>query len=211
MTAHTARHTLGAGSLRRTARWLALAAAFGASTSQAGVGAYGTIHLHGGTLTVPGTIANAQVFADGGGTVRGDGSVQGPLWLVTAGTLAPGAPGSAGTLLGGDLDWQSGGGIRYRLGADDANSDHLDLSGMLVKNGSGSFAFAFGDGATPPTLGATYTLLRFAGQSGFAEADFSYSYSGAAPALVGQFQLTSTALLFHVTSLPVGLQSFEVE
>ncbi len=198
--------------LRRPAACaLGLAAALVGTAAQAGAVSGGVIHLNGGTLTVPGTLANAQVIADGGGTLRGDGAVLGAVWLATAGTLAPGAAASAGTLFGAELDWAGGGAVRHRLGNGDAASDHLDLSGTLVKNGSGSYAFAFGDAATPPVPGATYTLMRFSAQSGFSAADFSYSYSGAAPSLVGEFQLTPTALLFHVTSLPVGLQSFDVE
>ena len=80
------------------------------------------------------------------------------------------------------------------------------LAGMLVL-----YLFAFDDADTLPTAGTTYTLMSFAAQSGFSASDFSYSYSGAAPALNGEFVLTDGALLFHVTSLPVGLQSFTVD
>lgn len=175
-------------------------------------GAAATLRIGGGTLYVPGTIANADVLAEGG-TLAGDGSVLGAVVLGTGGALAPGPLAGAGTISAASLNWQSGAGVRHRLGSGDVDSDHTALSGTLTRAGSssGAYLFAFDDADTLPTAGTTYTLMSFAAQSGFSASDFSYSYSGAAPALNGEFMLTDGALLFHVTSLPVGLQSFSVD
>lgn len=175
---------------------------------QAGTAA--TLRIGGGTLYVPGTIAHAEVRAEGG-TLAGDGSVLGAVVLGTGGALAPGPLAGAGTISATSLNWQPGAGVRHRLGSGDADSDHTALSGTLTRAGSGAYLFAFDDADTLPTAGTTYTLMSFAAQSGFSASDFSYSYSGAAPALNGEFMLTDGALLFHVTSLPVGLQSFSVD
>ncbi|HUD41072.1 MAG TPA: hypothetical protein VMR06_03645 [Dokdonella sp.] len=179
-----------------------------AGAAQAGTAAM--LRIGGGTLYVPATIANADVLAEGG-TLAGDGSVLGAVVLGTGGALAPGPAAGAGTISAAALTWQPGAGVRHRLGSGDADSDHTALSGTLTRNGSGAYLFAFDDADTLPTAGATYTLMSFAAQSGFSASDFSYSYSGAAPALNGEFMLTDGALLFHVTSLPVGLQSFSVD
>lgn len=211
MTIRCARHADNARGLARGAGpWLILAGALCAATAQAGV-ITASIHLNGGTLIVPGTIANADVYADGGGTLRGTGNILGTVRLTNPGTMAPGGTAAIGTLGASNLEWQASGVVSHRLGADDASSDHLVLGGVLVKTGAAPHAFVFGDGAAPPVTGTTYTLMTFTSQVGFSIADFSYSYIGAAPSLVGQFQLTPTALLFAVNGTPVGLQSFEVE
>ncbi|MGN6519731.1 MAG: hypothetical protein ACTHK2_09940 [Dokdonella sp.] len=75
----------------------------------------------------------------------------------------------------------------------------------------GSYAFHFSDGATPPSAGATYTLIRYASQSGFSAADFSYVCTGSANALVGEFRLDPDALHFVVISTPVELRWFEID
>ncbi len=85
------------------------------------------------------------------------------------------------------------------------------MSGALSRQGSGAFEFRFGDGATPPSPGTTYTLVTFASQSGFSASDFTYVYTGSADALIGEFRLDADALRFTVISTPVELQSFEVD
>lgn len=183
-------------------------AAIAASTAHAGT--LGTISLGGGSLYLPGTISNAQILTQGG-TLAGDGVVEGPVSLDAGGTLAPGASASAGVISADSLVWQANGVVHHRLGANDGDSDHTDLSGALTRNGAGAYHFDFSDADVPPVPGASYTLMTFASQSGFSAADFDYGYAGANEDLVGEFQLNATSLVFHVISTPIELQSFDVD
>jgi hypothetical protein len=171
----------------------------------------GTITVPTGSLRVDGTIDGAGIVVSGSGIGAGTGSIAGDITLAAGGTLAPGGASAVGALDAIGLAWQAGGAIAFRLGANDAASDQLILSGPLSRQGAGSFEFRFADGATPPTAGATYTLIRYASQNGFSATDFSYAYTGSASALVGQFRLDPDALRFVVISTPVELQSFEID
>jgi T5SS/PEP-CTERM-associated repeat protein/autotransporter-associated beta strand protein len=168
----------------------------------------GATTVSAGTLIVQGTLGNTPTSVASGATLGGNGSIGGPVTLQNRGTVAPGV--GVGTLSAASLDWISGGEIAFDLGANDAGSDHLALTTSLTKRSAGTYRFAFTDGAAPPTIG-TYTLVTFTSSSGFVAGDFTYVYSGALTRLGGTFELTSTALLFHVGSLPVELQSFSVE
>lgn len=191
----------------RAAAAIALAATFAGA---AHAGTLGSISLGGGTLYLPGTISNAQVLTQGG-TLAGDGVVEGPVSLDANGTLAPGATAAAGTISADSLTWQPNGVVHHRLGANDGGSDHTDLSGALTRSGTGTYHFNFTDANVPPVPGASYTLMTFASQTGFSASDFDYSYTGANDDLVGEFQLNATSLVFHVISTPVELQRFEVD
>ena len=139
------------------------------------------------------------------------GVVEGPVSLDANGTLAPGASATAGTIAADSLAWQANGVVHHRLGANDGDSDHTELSGALTRSGAGTYHFNFSDADMAPVPGASYTLMTFASQSGFSAADFDYSYAGANEDLVGEFQLNATSLVFHVISTPVELQSFDVD
>ncbi|MEO6687899.1 MAG: hypothetical protein ABIS07_04175 [Dokdonella sp.] len=164
----------------------------------------------GGSVIVNGTLGNTAVTVSNSGILGGNGTIGGDVALTATGVVAPGSSGAVGELDGGAFSWQAGGGIAFQLGVNDAASDHLQFLGSMVKQGAGAFQFQFADGATPPTAGATYTLITFANQSGFNVSDFSYAYTGSQPALIGQFQLSPNALMFKVISTPVELQSFDV-
>ncbi|MBA8885198.1 hypothetical protein [Dokdonella fugitiva] len=189
--------------LRATALLLLAAAA--------GTACAGTIVVPAGSLRDDGAISGAGVTISGSGVGAGTGSIADDLTLAAGGTLAPGGASAVGVLDAIGLTWQAGGRVAMRLGANDAASDQLILSGALTRQGTGSFAFDFSDGATPPSAGATYTLIRYASQSGFDAADFSYVYTGSASALVGEFRLDPDALRFVVISTPVELQSFGID
>jgi len=205
-TMHTRFDHIAAKRLR-VATAVAIAATFAGA---AHAGTLGTISLGGGTLYLPGTISNAQILTQGG-TLAGDGVVEGPVSLDANGTLAPGAIATAGVISADSLLWQPDGVVHHRLGANDGDSDHTDLSGALTRSGTGAYHFDFSDAAVPPVPGASYTLMTFASQSGFSASDFDYSYAGANDDLVGEFQLNATSLVFHVISTPVELQSFDVD
>lgn len=171
----------------------------------------GTTRVPAGALQLDGTLANSSVEVTGSGRLGGDGVVGGEVTLGAGGTIAPGRLGAIGELGADALAWQGGGGIAFQLGVDDLDSDRIALSGALARQGAGTFEFHFDDGSAPPTAGTTYTLVTYASQAGFSAADFSYSYSGDAPTLIGEFRLDPDALRFVVISTPVTLQSFSVD
>jgi T5SS/PEP-CTERM-associated repeat protein/autotransporter-associated beta strand protein len=168
----------------------------------------GPTSVSGGALIVEGSLGNTSTSVTSGATLAGNGSIGGPVGLHSGGTIAPGN--LVGTLNATSLDWNGDGVMTFALGADDADSDRLALSGALSKQGSGSYRFDFSDAAVPPVL-RTYTLITFTSSSGFSAGDFNYSYTGTLLGLAGTFELTPTALLFHVSSLPVELQLFSVD
>ncbi len=101
-----------------------VAVAFAAGAAHAGT--LGTISLGGGTLYLPGTISNAQVLTQGG-TLAGDGIVEGPVSLDANGSLAPGATATAGTISADSLIWQPDGVVHHRLGANDSGSPEVTV------------------------------------------------------------------------------------
>ena len=171
----------------------------------------GTTLIPTGALQLDGSLANSTVEVSGTGRLGGEGVVGGEVTLGAGGIIAPGRVGAVGELGADALTWQGGGAIAFQLGADDIDSDRIALSGALTHQGAGTFEFRFDDGAAPPTAGTTYTLVTYASQAGFSAADFIYSYSGSAPALIGEFRLDPDALRFVVISTPVELQSFSVD
>jgi len=188
---------------------LAVTQAGTGTTELAGVHTYtGATDVSAGTLLVTGSLGNTATTVEKAGVLAGDGSISGAVELMSGGTISPGN--DVGTLSAGALHWNAGGSFDFQLGADEANSDYLELTSALTKSGSGTYQFHFRDGNAPPTL-TTYTLITFAASHGFSASDFSFTYSGANPSLHGTFELTPTALLFHVASLPVRLQDFSVE
>jgi autotransporter-associated beta strand protein len=164
--------------------------------------------VNAGTLQVDGSIGDATV--NGGSTLSGTGTVAN-VTLNSAGIIAPGD--SPGALHGTSLAWNGGGSFNFQLGATNStiDSDQFALTGTLTKGSAGTFMFHFSDGNGAPTLGTTYTLITFTSNAGFVVGDFSFDYSGANAGLTGNFVLTSTALQFAPTALPVRLQSFEVD
>lgn len=146
----------------------------------------------GGTLQVDGTVGAVAVNA--GGTLGGTGTV-GAITLA-GGAVAPGN--SPGTLTGASLAWNGGSGFNFELGSAPAQSDLLVLTGALSKAGGSGFVFHFADGGGTPQVGTTYPLIQFASQSGFAESDFSFDYSGSTGGLRGHFSLSANQLDFVV-------------
>lgn len=193
------------------ARRRAHALATTAFVACAGLAHAGTTQVPAGSFQLDGNLAGSSVEVSGTGRFGGDGVVGGEVTLAAGGTLAPGRQAIVGELGADALAWSGGGGITIRLGADDSVSDHIALNGALTREGAGNWAFRFDDGSTPPTAGMTYTLITYASQAGFSADDFSYTYVGSAPDLIGQFRLDPDALRFVVISTPVELQSFSID
>lgn len=201
-------HRVGGGLLLAVGT-LACALAQAQPTDPAGVA--GTTSINGGALFVNGAIDNTLVRVSNGGRLGGDGVIGGTIVLEDAGMILPGDDANVGELDASAMEWQAGGSFAFQLGVDDGGSDHLAVLGSLDKSGVGSFAFEFRDGLTQPSAGTTYTLIDYASVNGFDVGDFSYTYTGSVPDLVGVFNLTPTALLFTVQSTPVDLQSFRID
>jgi autotransporter-associated beta strand protein len=150
-----------------------------------------------GVLDVAGDTTGVTVNT--GGTLSGTGIVDG-ITLNFGGTVAPG--GEPGTLDSGVMNWNGGGSAQFALGPTAAQSDRLVLSAALGKGSAGTYAFVFGDAATPPVPGLAYTLITFASTT-FAPADFTFSYAGTGPeaSMSGSFGLDATALTFTPTAV----------
>lgn len=147
--------------------------------------------------------ADAGTLVTSGATLAGTGSAFGTTALRNGSFASPGARSgnNVGTLAMQDLNWSAGAQMRFQLGPTAALSDRMTVSANLTHNGSGAYTFAFSDASTPPVPGVTYTLITFAGNQGFAESDFTFSYAGIAASgqptgLIGAFKLTSTQLQF---------------
>jgi autotransporter-associated beta strand protein len=136
---------------------------------------------------VPATVVDTASTVIGGTGRIGD--------LTLQGTLSPGSAASPfGTISMSSLKWAGLGTVAFDLGA----SDLISVDTALTKDTSTGtqFVFAFNE-AGPLTVGASYDLIHFASTT-FAASDFSFT----GPAgLDGYFELTSSSLAFHITSL----------
>jgi len=145
-----------------------------------------------GTLDVTGVLG--AVTVNSGGTLSGTGVV-GNIALKSGAAVSPG--GRPGTIDAGLMTWNGGGVLALELGPSASRSDLLQLSGPLSKGTAGTFSVAFGDAATPPVPGVTYTLIAFP-STDFSVGDFSFSYVGTGPgaSMDGAFELTATELRY---------------
>jgi autotransporter-associated beta strand protein len=136
----------------------------------------GATTISAGTLLVnsPGTLAAASAVTVNGGTLGGNGTINGAVTVAAAGSVAPGA--SAGTLKTGALNVSAmanggSGKLNFELDADTASSDQIAVTGTLT---IGSDVLGLDD-FTFTNLGGlasgTYTLITTtAGISGTLDA-----------------------------------------
>jgi hypothetical protein len=131
-----------------------------------------------------------------GGELAGNGTIRGNLSLGDGARLSPGL--SAGLLdIDGTLTWNAGGTIRFDLGQSVSESDLLQITGNLLKDGQGSWAFDFIDNGWQ--VGTTYDLIAF-GSTNFNAADFTYTNPGP---FSGRFLITDgSRLQFTLTAVP---------
>lgn len=159
-----------------------------------------------GASAIPSDLVNAIAV---NGLLAGTGSTTGAVTLNSGGVIAPGGNYSVGTftagtglatLTAGSITWNGGGKFAFNLSTDiSANSDHLAITSSFNQGTGGALEFDFQSGGH---AGITYTLLTFSSLTGFTAGDASaFSYSNLAPALTGNFTLTSTALYF-TTAIP---------
>jgi len=180
-----------------------------------GTNTYGGVTtVNGGTLIVDGSIVTS-VTVNSGGTLGGTGTISKMVTVNSGGTIAPGD--SPGTLNAENLTLNGGSAFAFQLGASASagDSDLLALRGALTQGSAGTVTFHFSDGIGAPTLNTTYTLITFTQPTTFSLSDFAYDYVGANPTLGGTFSFggsgSTLSLQFTVTTMPVRLQSFEVD
>jgi fibronectin-binding autotransporter adhesin len=165
------------------------------------------IETHPATRVVNGLLEVAGqttgVTADLGGVLTGTGISSG-ITLNFGGAVAPG--GRPGTLDSGPMTWNGNGALSIELGPSAASSDRLALSGALVKGTAGTYNVSFGDAATPPVPGVTYTLVTFTSTT-FSIGDFTFDYAGtgAGASMTGDFGLSADALTFTPTTVTSDL------
>lgn len=158
-------------------------------------GSVGYLVVGGGVLEFNGTSAGGLVSL---GTLGGKFNMINTMILAAGGRISPGSAGGAnpGVAYGTIFGWTGGGVMQMQLGA---KADLLSLGNGFYKSGSGTYAFDFRDGSTPPKIGVTYPLITFVTPpSGFDASSFVFSYTGtgAGSGMAGSFGLTSNALTF---------------
>ena len=139
---------------------------------------------------------SGPVTVDRGGTLAGSGFIAGPVTLKAGGAIAPGDP--VTLTLEDSLTWDAGGMVTLVLGADQANSDQLNVLGALIRgdlSAGDRFVFNLVDGGA--VVGQTYDFLHFNNLVGFSAEDFTVN--GFA---TGNFTIEGNALGFTVTGVP---------
>jgi len=163
-----------------------------ASNTYSGVA---TISAGGVILSNGSRIPNASIILNGASaSLEGNGTV-GNLTL-TSGMISPSGGGNSSVLNISSFVWNAGVVAMDLHGSNLTTSDKLALTGTFSKGTGSSFTFDFnGTGLN----GGNYTLMTFASQSGFSSADFLAS--NLASGLEGNFNISSTSLMFSVTAV----------
>ena len=107
-----------------------------------------------------------------------------------------------GTLDAANMTFNDTSTIEFRLGTDQP----IAIANALTRGPNGKIRFVLH--GPPSSIGQSYTLMTFGTQSGFSVADFDYAPT---PSFNGHFVLTANALQFVADSLPVTLQSFDID
>ncbi len=140
---------------------------------------------------------NANNFFSGG-LLAGNGTVDGSFTLGSGAVLSPGlSPGQINVI--GDFTWEAGGLIEFDLGSDSFSSDLVSIQGDFLKDGAGSWAFAFIDNGM--VAGNTYDLINFSNITTFDVADFSFTNNSP---FDGNFAFVNggQTLQFNLTAVP---------
>ena len=152
-----------------------------------------TVTLTSGVLSGTGTFTGSITV--NGGLVTSTGTA-GDVTVNAGGAINPGNTGVAGAFAADTLTWNSNdvlSGLRFDLGADNASSDSIAITGAFTKGSGSIFAFNFTDiGAT---ASFTYTLLTF-DSTDFSAGDFS------ATGVAGTFGMDANSLTFTVSAIP---------
>ncbi|HVW20574.1 MAG TPA: putative Ig domain-containing protein, partial [Opitutaceae bacterium] len=156
----------------------------------------GGITVNAGTLDIENNLTGTSASGSGpvtvanGGTVTGIGRFGSNLILQAGSFFAPGGGLTAPLAVGGSVTWNGTAEGVYRLGSTAAAASSLEITGSLIKAGSGSYTFDFQNTGGPAL---TYVLASFA-STNFAASDFSYV--ALAPGVTGTFAVNGTQLEF---------------
>jgi autotransporter-associated beta strand protein len=153
--------------------------------------------------SVPSAAVNVQSALMGAGTL-GNVTMQNGA-QVEVGSTFTGL--RAGTLSAANMTWNGQSIVSFDLAGE--GTDQIAIANTLTRGTNGAIRFFFS--GQPPAAGQVYTLMTFGAQSGFSLSDFSYQISGPPNSYVGHFVLTANALQFVIDTLPVTLQSFDVD
>lgn len=149
-----------------------------------------------GTLVVNGSIASSSLTTvQNGASLEGNGEV-GALVANNGSRVAPGN-GDIGQLSAASFVWNGGAVMSFQLSLLDNASDIISLSGAFTQGSAGSYVFNFSDTGRANAL---YTLFEFDSTT-FADAS-SFSYTGLADGLQGDFILSGNSLQFQVVPEP---------
>lgn len=170
----------------------------------------GTTHSGGVTVSAGTLLANGfnstgsgAVVVNSGATLGGNGTVAGAITLHSGARFSPGdiaannSTSLAGTFTGSSsFTWNSNNtvGFDFDLGADQASSDRLALTGAFTKGTGSAFVFDFTDLGITPSF--TYTLITFGSNAGFSVGDF------VANGVAGSFGLDAGSLTFTTAAIP---------
>ena len=111
-----------------------------------------------GTLLVTGSTA-APIIVLGGSTVSGTGTYTGPIAVTSGGALAPGLPGTIGTLNAANVAFASGSTFQVKVDAA-GNADRLAATGTVTLGGATLAVLANTGTYNPQTV---YTIVTAAG------------------------------------------------
>ncbi len=147
-----------------------------------------TTVMAGGFLRVEGSITSATTV-ESGATFGGDGVV-GDITLESGSTLIP-----IDCFDGINLTWKTDATMVFGIGDNDFNI--LELTGDLLKDGDGTYAFTFIDAEWQ--VGNEYELIIFEGTTTFDESDFSFTNIGG---FAGAFTIVDNSVRFTPSAVP---------
>jgi hypothetical protein len=160
----------------------------------------GSVELHGYHQTAGQTINNGTLTASvdvQGGSLRGTGTINGPVTIASGAILSPGDATTLGRLIiNGDL--QSSGNLMFRIGGlGDGQFDVLAIHGMAFLNG-GTIGFNFVN--FTPMAGNSWDFLYAGAISGWETLQFNLG--GLSPDLGYAFNYSNGVETLRVYSVP---------
>jgi len=142
----------------------------------------GATTVNGGTLLVqsPGSLpAGSAVTVNSGGTLGGNGTINGTVNLLAGGVLAPGGISTIGTLTLSNNSAAAlslnGCPLSFDL-SDPANSDRINVAGNLVLNGANTITVDLPGGGAPSGI---YILMTYVAKTGTGTLTLPNSYPNA--------------------------------
>jgi autotransporter-associated beta strand protein len=156
----------------------------------------GAVIINGGALEVSGSLgAGADVAANSGSMLTGQGAIGRAVVLNSGGAMAPGSTTPGSVLTAESLKWNAGGVMVFKLGS---TSNRLAVKGALTKGDVGVRRLIL-KGEAGVAAGRIYTLMTF-GSTDFVASDFTIS--GLPPWLGGVVRVMSNSIVLEVIGRP---------